>query len=279
MASLQAEKIFELGPIPVTNSLITAIIVTTLIIIISLIYYKKSSLIPNKFTALVETGVEFLYTSIENIAGKKTMQFFPLCATFFILILFNSWFGLLPFVGPVGINKIVDGKTELIPLFRSINADINGTAILALISVFMTHFFAIRSVGVLNHIGRYIPFFNLRFSDFTSPSKIIRTIGSTLLNLFIGILELVSEFVKIISLSFRLFGNIYAGEIALSTIAGLLAFIAPLPFLGLEIIAGYVQATVFMLLTVVFMTILSEKHGVENHNVDSDEVKASLHAK
>ena len=162
MAALQAEKLFEIGSMPITNSFVTAIFVTTIIIAIAFIYHRQANLIPNKFTAFIEWVVEFLYISIENIAGKKAKTFFPLCATFFILIIVNSWFGLLPFVGPIGINEIVDGKNELVPLFRSLNADINGTFVLALVSVIMTNFFDVRSVGIRNHIGHYMLFFMLK---------------------------------------------------------------------------------------------------------------------
>ena len=267
-ALIQAEKILDIGPVPITNSFITASIVTLIILIVSIMYNKRANLVPSKFTALVEWFVEFLHTTIESIAGHKTKIFFPLCATFFTYIIINSYFGLLPIVGPIGINRIVGGKEELVPIFRSINADINGTIVLALVSVIMTHFFAVRSVGIFAHIARYLPFLNIRFKDLNTPKKFFATLGRSVIDLFVGILELISEFVKIISLSFRLFGNIFAGEIVLGTISSLLvfsAFILPLPFIALEIIVGYVQATVFTLLTVVFMTILSEKHGVEEH--------------
>lgn len=269
MAALEAEKIFDLGPLPVTNSLITAAVVTTIIVLISIIYYKQAKLVPNKFTGLVEWFIEYLYTSVENIAGKKAKAFFPLAGTFFILIISNSYFALLPIVGPIGIHQTVEGHDELIPLFRSINADLNATTVLALVSVVMTHFFAVRYVGIFNHIARYLPFLSLKLQDFTSIKKIGSALWWNFINLFVGILELISEFVKIISLSFRLFGNIFAGETVLTTVSGLLsfsAFLIPLPFIGLELIVGYVQATVFTLLTVVFMTVLTEKHGVEEEH-------------
>ena len=274
-APLQAEKIFNIGPIPVTNSFITATIVTIIIVIVALMYNKKANLIPTKFTGLIESFVEFLHTTIESIAGKKTHVFFPLGATFFIFIIINSYFGLLPIVGPIGVHQIVDGKDELVPILRSINADINGTIVLALVSVVMTHFFAIRSVGVFAHIARYLPFLNIRLRHINTPKKFATKLAWSFIDLFVGLLELISEFVKIISLSFRLFGNIFAGEIVLSTISSLLlfsAFILPIPFIALEIIVGYVQATVFTLLTVVFMTILSERHGAEEEHEESEVI-------
>lgn len=125
---------------------------------------------------------------------------------------------------------------------RSPNADLNLTLGLAIISVFLTHYFAVHLLGWKSYLGR---FFSL------NP-----------VFLFVGILEIISEFTKLISLSFRLFGNIFAGEALLTTISGIFAFFAPLPFMGLELLVGFVQATVFMMLTLVFMSILSEKHEV-----------------
>jgi F-type H+-transporting ATPase subunit a len=126
-------------------------------------------------------------------------------------------------------------------LFRSINSDLNVTLALALISVGATHYYSISNLGIGDYLKRY---FSL------NP-----------VNLFVGLLEIVAEFTKILSLSFRLFGNIFAGETLLVTISALFAFILPLPFLFLEIIVGFVQAAIFMMLTLVFMVILTEKHA------------------
>ena len=122
------------------------------------------------------------------------------------------------------------------------NSDLNMTLGLALLSAFLTHAFAIRYLGLLDYLKKWFtlnPIF-----------------------LFVGLLEIVSEFTKIVSLSFRLFGNIFAGEVVLSTVSSIFAFVIPLPFYFLEIIVGFVQAAVFMMLTLVFMVILSEKHEV-----------------
>lgn len=130
-----------------------------------------------------------------------------------------------------------------VPLLRSINSDLNMTLALALVSAVLTHFFAIYYLGIFEYLKKWF-----------SLNPIF---------LFVGLLELVGEFTKIVSLSFRLFGNIFAGEVVLSTVATLApwtAFFVPLPFYFLEIIVGFVQAAVFMMLTLVFMVLLSEKH-------------------
>jgi len=153
--------------------------------------------------------------------------------TFFLYLIVANWLGLLP-----GFSTILyHGQ----PLFRGMNSDLNMTLSLAIISAVLTHFFAIKYLGIKDYLKRWV-----------SLNPIF---------LFVGLLEIVSEFTKIISLSFRLFGNIFAGEVVLTTISAIFAFIVPLPFYFLEIIVGFVQAAVFMMLSLVFMSILSEKHG------------------
>jgi len=149
----------------------------------------------------------------------------------------------LPGVGTIG---IFHGKDEFIPFIRATTSDINTTLGLALISASATHIMSIQTLGIKEYVSRYFSF---------NP-----------LYLFIGLLELVGEVTKVISLSFRLFGNIFAGEVVISTISGIFklsAFIIPLPFLALEVIVGLVQSLVFAMLTMTFMAILTTSHHEE----------------
>jgi len=139
-----------------------------------------------------------------------------------------------------GLVRAFNGQETIVPLFRSINSDLNSTLALALISVGVTHYFSVTTLGLVGYLKRYLSL---------NP-----------IYLFVGFLEIISEFTKIISLSFRLFGNIFAGETLLTTVSSLFAFVIPLPFMFLELLVGFVQATVFMMLTLVFMIILTEKH-------------------
>ncbi|HSX57672.1 MAG TPA: F0F1 ATP synthase subunit A [Candidatus Saccharimonadales bacterium] len=242
MVEIAPEIIFHIGPIPITNSLLTTWLV--MIVLIALAYFagKNIKKIPSGLQNFAELVIETLQSTIENIAGDRTKLFFAFLATFFIFIISCNYFGLLPGIGTIGFKEVHDGKEVLVPLLRSPNADLNLTLGLAIISVFLTHYFAVHLLGWKSYLGR---FFSL------NP-----------VFLFVGILEIISEFTKLISLSFRLFGNIFAGEALLTTISGIFAFFAPLPFMGLELLVGFVQATVFMMLTLVFMSILSEKHEV-----------------
>lgn len=136
-------------------------------------------------------------------------------------------------------------ETHFVPLLRGMTSDFNVTLALATISIVATHTIAVRTTGFKSYISRFL-----------SLNPIL---------LFVGILELVSEFTKLFSLSFRLFGNIYAGEVVLATISGLFAFLAPIPFLLLELIVALVQALVFAMLTMVFMSILATPHHADEH--------------
>ncbi len=245
--AISAETLFNLGPLPVTNTLLVSWIVCVLLIIFSRLSTRKMALFPQGMQNFFEAIVEFGYKTTEDIAQKKTKVIFPMVMTFFLFIVLANWLGLLPGFGTIGIFKNHEGALIFVPLLRSENSDLNMTLALALVSAVATHFLAIRYLGVRNYLARWFtlnPIF-----------------------LFVGLLELVGEFTKIVSLSFRLFGNIFAGEVVLSTVSTLFkwtAFLVPLPFYFLEIIVGFVQAAVFMMLTLVFMVILSEKHGEEH---------------
>jgi F-type H+-transporting ATPase subunit a len=192
--------------------------------------------------------INTFYDLTEQIAGEKNaVKIFPWFATFFLFILVANWSGLFPGNGSIGIKETIEGKERLIPILRNATSEINVTLGLALISLVATHVLAIRATGFKDYISRFISF---------NP-----------ILLFVGVLELVSEFTKIVSLSFRLFGNIFAGEVVMTTISSLLAFIAPIPFIMLEIIVGLVQALVFSMLTMVFMSVLMTPHHVEDAHV------------
>ena len=234
--NFSGETIFNIGNLPVTNTLLDTLIVDALIIagIFALRNLKK---VPNFFQNSVEFVIDGFYSLTFGISPKQASKIFPYFMSFFIFIIVANLTGLLPGFGTIGFFK---GK-ELIPLLRASTSDINTTLGLALVSAVATHILAIRSTGVREYLSRY---FSL------NP-----------IYLFVGFLELIGEFTKIISLSFRLFGNIFAGEVVISTISNIFAFLAPLPFLGLEVIVGIVQALVFAMLTMVFMAILTTSHS------------------
>lgn len=241
--ALAAEKLFSIGPLPITNTILTTWLVTFILIAFAFVATRKVALVPNGIQNFAEFAVESLRDLVQSVAGNKTGVFFPIIASFFFFILVGNYLGLLPGFGTIGFyqqSAIDNHQSTFIPLFRSINSDLNTTLALALVSVAATHYLAIKYLGLGGYAKKWLalnPIF-----------------------LFVGLIELAGEFTKVVSLSFRLFGNIFAGETALETVSGLFAFIVPIPFMLLEIIVGFVQALVFAMLTLVFMVILTTKH-------------------
>lgn len=236
--TIAAETIFHVGSFPVTNSLIMSWVAILLIVGIGLAFTRKIRLVPGKMQGIgeliVDTGISFC----ANVMGsrKNAEKAFPLVATFFLLILLSNWLGLIPGVGSIGIIEASGGYEEKIPILRPTYADMNMTIALAVVSVLATHIFGILSIGAFVHIKKFI--------NFSSP-----------VNFFVGILELFGEISKMVSFSFRLFGNVFAGEVLLVVILALVPFIAPLPFYGLEVFVGFIQALVFSMLTLVFIQV------------------------
>jgi len=240
--ALAAEKIFQIGPLPVTNSILTTWIVTLILLAFAFFATKKIETVPKGLQNIAESAVEAFQDLTSSVAGEKTMVFLPIVATFFFFILFGNYLGMLPGIGSVGFFQSTHGEKVFVPLFRSINADLNTTLALAIVSLVATHFLSIRYLGLGGYLGK---FFSL------NP-----------IFLFVGLMEIVGEITKIFSLSFRLFGNIFAGEVLLTTASTkLFAFVIPIPFYFLEILVGFVQALIFAMLTLVFMVILTQKQS------------------
>jgi F-type H+-transporting ATPase subunit a len=282
MASFAPEVIFISGGLPITNTVINTILVDGFLLILAFAVRRRLALIPGKFLNLIEYIIGGLYDFGESIAGDKIKFIFPFFATFFLFIIVANWSGLIPGNGTIGIYETsIHGSetvTHLVPINRPLTSDLNSTFALAIISLVATHIYAIRVLGVTQYLSKFfafIPFIinfikrkpiNVNFKD---PLTVFISLLTPLVFIFVGILELISEFVKVISLSFRLFGNIYAGEVVLLTVSDIFAFIFPIPFMMLELIVGFVQALVFAMLTMVFMIILSTPHHEESKEVSS----------
>lgn len=243
MASLKPEIIFGNEGLGLTNTVLATLVTDLILVLLVFLIAKNIKKVPGTLQSIVELGLEYFYNLTEQISGKNTQRIFPWFASFFIFIFFSNLIGLLPGFGTIGFFQVEPetGKKALIPLFRAATSDFNVTLALATVSIIATHAIAIQVVGIKTYLSRYFSFHPIY--------------------LFVGLLEIVSEASKLFSLSFRLFGNIYAGEIVLATISGLFAFVAPIPFILLEIIVALVQALVFAMLTMVFMSILATPHG------------------
>jgi len=264
---LKAAPLIQIGKFAVTNSMLLTWIVAAGIIVFAQIATRNIKPIPNGIQNFWEWLVESLYNFLENIIGRelvrKTFWFF---ATLFIFILFVNWFGLIPGVGTIGWGHH-DPTTGVFhvdrPLLRGGNADLNMTTAMAAIFFVLWFIWAIQAQGVggfLKHL--FAP---------KGETKGVLKLLMIVIFFMVGWLEVVSILFRPVSLSFRLFGNIYAGESileAMSTMNPWLSWLLPLPFYFMEILVGIVQALVFMLLTAVFtMLIAQHNHGPEQAHV------------
>lgn len=298
--SLAAEKLWNVWGMPISNSLLATWLAMAVIFILAYLATRKLTLVPSNGQSIAELLIGGLYDFFSTVAGHHIKEFFPLIASLFIFIITANWMGLLPGVGTVGFfhtpvaevsheesapavvameteettaqitdaheteaapaetGVVVEEKEEaavkeeaegahegpaFTPILRGATADLNTTVALAIIAVIAIQYFGFKTVG--KH-------YSTRFVNFKDPIYFV-----------LGILELVSEFSKIISFAFRLFGNIFAGEVLLTVMAFLMPFIVPLPFLMLELFVGFIQALVFSMLTTVFLNV-AVSHGDEH---------------
>jgi F-type H+-transporting ATPase subunit a len=238
--SIAAEKLFSIGSFPVTNALLIGFLVSIFLVLLTQIVLRKMTLVPHGVQNALEFVFEALLDLVESVTQdkKQAKQFFPLIATIFLFVLIANWVGLLPGLGTVGLLHGEGSHATIIPFLRSTSADLNFTLALSLITVFTVQFTGIATLGIVKYGKKF----------FISPLHKPYGIGTA-----VGILELVSEFGKMISFTFRLFGNVFAGEVLLTVMLHLVPYFLPLPFMFLEIFVGFIQAIVFSMLTLVFL--------------------------
>ncbi len=225
-------------------------VVVIFLIGLSQLLSRNIQKVPGMLQNIIESAYEALLGMMEDVlhSREKAEKFFPYIATVFTLILVSNWFGILPGVGSIGFYEVHEGARSLVPLLRSSASDLNFTLTISILSVVLLNFYAIRELTLKNHLSK--------FFNFKNPVLF-----------FVGLLELISEFAKIVSFSFRLFGNVFAGDVLLIIIGFLSPFLAPLPFLMLEIFVGFIQALVFAMLSLVFLSIAIEDHGEHEEGV------------
>jgi len=240
--SLAAEPIAHIGSFVITNALLGTLTAAGTLALLARALSKRMSDVPGKFQNAVEMIIEFLLNLMDGVTQDraKTKKFFPIIATIFLFIATMNWFGLVPLFGTIGLNEVHDGHKVFVPFLRAGTADLNMTIALAMISVIAAQVFGIMYIGAKKHIRKYF-----------NPNPTFT---------FVGLIEFIAEFTKVISFSFRLFGNVFAGEVLLLVISTLVPLIAPLPFYFLELFVGVIQAFVFALLSLVFFTIATVDH-------------------
>lgn len=245
--------------LPITNSMVTSWIVSLLLILgIRLAVGKKPQLVPSKGQAIVESLVVGIQNMIEPIVGKRMVKHtFPLLVGFFIFILIHNWSGLIPGVGTFG---HYDDHGHLLYYFRPGSADLNLTLALSIVSF----------TAWLYFIVRYAGFKTIAYDIFGNKADKRDVPATAYYGLFliffaVGIIEIISIVFRLVSLSFRLFGNIFGGENLITSITGIFSYILPVPFYFLEILIGFIQAFVFTLLTAIYIGLICN-HGEEEHS-------------
>ncbi|MDD4333212.1 MAG: F0F1 ATP synthase subunit A [Patescibacteria group bacterium] len=261
--TLYAEPIYHVGNFTITNALLNSWLAVIIIILLCLAVKSKAKLIPQGIQNAFEMVVEGFLGIFDSVTGSraKSMKFFPLVFGFFLFILINNWLGLLPGVGSVGQVVAEHGEKVFVPYMRAGTADLNTTLALAIIGLVASHIFGIVAIGIWKHFNKFI---NLKVLA-EIPKKIFKDPTVIIVNpikAFVGLIEIIGEIAKVASLSFRLFGNVFAGEVLLASMSAILAWGLPIPFMFLEVLVGLIQALIFAMLILAYLTIntTAEEH-------------------
>jgi len=257
--TVYAEPIFHIGDFPVTNSLFSSVLVTIFLVVTFIFVKIKVKQIPKGIQNFFEMVLEFGLNFADGITQdrKKSEKLLPISLALFIFIVLNNWFGLLPIIGTIGFYEMHEGHEVFIPFFRGGTADLNMTLALALFAVVISHVIGVMTIGAWSHFNKFVNINAL----LEIPSKMKTDKNVLFLNpvkFFVGFMEIIGEIAKVFSLSLRLFGNIFAGEVLLASIAAIMALFLPLPFMFLEVLVGMVQAAVFAILTLVFLSMMTQ---------------------
>jgi len=274
---LPSEAMFHVGDFKITNTLISSWITILSLCLVFFLATRKMKVIPGRLQSFAEVVVDGIYNAIEGVAGAKHVRtFFPLVTTIFLYVVTNALLALIPLWGTWGpIEHITEGThtaTVIVPFLRAANTDVNLTLSIALISFLFIEYLGFSKIGPLKYIDSFFQFSELgkAFGElFKGNGKaFISGLAFGFINIYVGLLEILSHFIRIISFTFRLFGNMTAGEILLGVMTFLVAFIAPVPFYGLETLVGFLQAMIFAGLTLVFgvMAVTSHHEEGAEHN-------------
>lgn len=261
-----AEPIFKFENFTITNALLTAWVAVLLLGILALCLRKKLKEVPGTFQNIFEIVIEGALGLCDQVTNSRelSMRIFPMAISAFFFILFNNWLGLLP-LGGFGLIEVGEHGKAFIPFLRGGTADINTTIGLSVVAVMGANVFGVFSIGAWKTFNKYVNISSL-LGIFSKIKKDPTVVIVAPITFFVGLIEIVGEFAKVASLSFRLFGNVFAGEVLLASMAAIMAYAVPIPFLFLEILVGVIQALIFSILLVVYFTIASQDHEHEDHH-------------
>lgn len=264
------DTLFTIGGYPVTNTFLCTWISIIILFLVCYFGVRRRDMIPRGFQNAFEWVIEALLKLVESVAGKeKGRKFFPFVATFFLFIVIGNLLDVLPGIDTIGTKTVNAGgiwltgnlSNQLIPWFRPPTTDLNLNLAMALVSVVAAQVFGFMALGAKEQISKYLNF-----------RAIIKHGPMGGIEFFVGILEIVSELGRLISFSFRLFGNIFAGSILLAIFAFLLPFVADIIFIPFEIFIAGIQAFVFAFLTLLFMQQATTSHEHEEHHEGGEQV-------
>ncbi|MBP9694813.1 MAG: F0F1 ATP synthase subunit A [Candidatus Magasanikbacteria bacterium] len=253
--SFSPDTIASIGSFHITNTMINVWLALIIFFVFGMVLRKKVHVRPSRLQNSCEYFLESLFHYLDQVTGSResTIKFFPVVGTVFFFILLSNWLGLLPGTGSITVDHA--------PLFRPANTDLNLTVAMALVSVISSHIFAFATIGFFSHANKFVQLGTIVKSLKKGPVAIFQA----LVEFMVGIIEIVGEMAKVMSLSLRLFGNIFAGEVLISVIGSLVSLLVPTPFMILEVLVGLIQASVFAILTTVYLTVAtSEPHGSEH---------------
>ncbi len=262
-ATIFAEPIFNIGSFTVTNSLLSGWITVVILATIFVLIGKKVRQVPKGLQNIFEIILEEAFNLADSVTGnrQKTEKFLPIVLTLFLFILINNWLGLLPGIGTIGFVESHAGHGVFVPLFRGATADLNMTLALSLFVVVLSHISGVISLGIWAHLNKFVNIKILVETIKKAPKDPMLLMVNPI-KIFVGLIEIIGELAKVASLSLRLFGNIFAGEVLLASMMAISAYVLPIPFMFMELIVGTVQALVFAILTLAFMAIATtaEEH-------------------
>ena len=239
--ALAAEKLGTFMGIPITNTLVATLIAFVVLVVLGLTVGRNTRLIPSRVQLLLEIAFEYIYDFVTQILGSRehARKYFPLLMTLFLFIFIANMLHFIPGVGSITYHT-ADGAT--VPFLRAPNTDLNVTLALTIIVMIVIELAGVFALGLWRYAGKFINFSG-------------HSIGERLLNFVVGLIELVSEAGRLVSFSFRLFGNIFAGEVLIAVVIYFVPYALPVPLMAFEVFVGFIQAAVFTMLTLFFIKI------------------------
>ncbi|MBI3671637.1 F0F1 ATP synthase subunit A [Candidatus Azambacteria bacterium] len=240
--ALSAEKITEIFGVPITNTLLMSFVVFGILLLIAFFVGRNLKIVPGRVQVLFEMLFSYVLSYMEETLESKKLakRFFPLVLTIFLFVFAANLVEFTPGVGSVGFYFGAGEHKEFVPLLRSMNTDLNVTLAFAIISFLTIEITGVAAIGFLKYFSKFVNF-------------------KSVLGFLIGVIELFSEIARLIAFSFRLFGNIFAGEVLILVITFFAPFVLPVPLMAFEVFVGFIQAAIFALLTLFFIKIAVTK--------------------